>query len=337
MVELSLHPMKKLLLLLPVLFFACTGNDEVCIEAPELTETVTVEIERLEDQLFASETPQDVLNFLINHPVLTKEFLGAGQYPSDTILAKTIFRVIKNPYTDTLLMATKAYFGDMEDIKKEFEQAFSYIQHYYPKFKAPKIQTLVTGFGSSEMYVDRDRIIIGLDFYLGPEGKYRPQGIPLYILKRYDKPYIVPATVLLYADRFLREDPRDNTMAADMVYYGKKYFFAKNMLPCTPDSLLIWYDGEELANVEENRKLLWYYFLEHELLYETNHMIKQKYLDERPNVFEIGNKCPGRIGAWIGWDIVKNYHQNQPDVSLQALMANPDAREILKGAKYNPQ
>lgn len=328
--------MRKLFFIPFILIFACTENQESCIDAPEPTDQLTVKIERLEDDLFASETPRDILGFLQEHPVLTKEFLGVANYPSDTILASEMFKVIKNPYTDTLLMETHKYFGDMSDIKEEFEQAFSYIHYYYPQFKAPKIQTLVTGFGSSDMYVGKDRIIIGLDFYLGPNGKYRPQGIPAYILKRYDKPYIVPATVLLFANRFLKENPNDKTMSADMIYYGKKYFFAKDMMPCTPDSLIIWYDGDELANVKENRKLLWYYFLENELLYETNHIVKQKYMDERPNVYEIGNKCPGRVGAWIGWDIVNTYHQKHPQVSLQEIMANPNAQQILNEAKYNP-
>ena len=323
-----------------LIFFAgltsCSPGAETCIEAPEPNEYISVDIERLEDRLFVSENPREVLEFLDDYPVLTKEFLGSEQYPSDTILARELFRIIKNPYTDTLLSEAKKYFGSMDNIKAEFEQAFSYIHHYYPDFKAPKIQTLVTGFGSSEMYVDEDQIIIGLDFYLGQNAKYRPNGMPGYILERYDKPYIVPATVLLYADRFLKENPKDNTMSADMIYYGKKYFFAKNMMPCTADSLLIWYNGDELANVEENRKLLWYYFLENELLYETSHITKQKYMDERPNVFEIGNKCPGRIGAWLGWEIVNEYSKNNNALSLQEIMANPDAQDILNKAKYNP-
>ena len=307
--------MKKLIVLILLACFSCGLENETCIDAPTVTETVPVVIERLENRLFADTNPGEVLQFLQDYPILAKEFLGANQYPSDTILAREIFKVINNPYTDTLLMETNKYFGDMSDLKEEFAQAFSYIKYYYPDFKAPIIQTMVTGFGSSEMYVSKDRIIIGLDFYLGPNGKYRPQGIPQYILNRYDKPYIVPATMLLYADRFLKENPADNTMAADMIYYGKKYFFAKNMMPCTPDSLLIWYDGKELANVEENRNLLWFHFLENELLYETNHIVKQKYMDERPNVTEIGSQCPGRIGAWIGWDIIKEYHQRNNDVS----------------------
>ena len=328
--------MKKLTVLILLACFSCGLEKETCIDAPTVTETVPVVIERLENRLFADTNPGEVLQFLQDYPILAKEFLGANQYPSDTILAREIFKVINNPYTDTLLMETNKYFGDMSDLKEEFAQAFSYIKYYYPDFKAPIIQTMVTGFGSSEMYVSKDRIIIGLDFYLGPNGKYRPQGIPQYILNRYDKPYIVPATMLLYADRFLKENPADNTMAADMIYYGKKYFFAKNMMPCTPDSLLIWYNGKELANVEENRNLLWYHFLENELLYETNHIVKQKYMDERPNITEIGSQCPGRIGAWIGWDIIKEYHQRNNDVSLQDLLANPDAQDILNGAKYNP-
>ena len=59
-------------------------------------------------------------------------------------------------------------------------------------------------------------------------------------------------------------------------------------------------------------------------------------MDERPNVFEIGNKCPGRIGAWLGWEIVNEYSKNNGAMSLQEIMANPDAQEILNKAKYNP-
>jgi hypothetical protein len=328
--------MKKYFLLSLLALAGCGFEESSCIEAPKLEESVTINIERLEDRLFASNSPADVLQLLKDHPVLTKEFLGSDQYPSDTILARELFKVIKNPYTDTLRIEAQKYFGDMSDIKKEFENAFSYIKHYYPDFQVPEIKTMVTGFGSSEMYVSEKLIVIGLDFYLGPQGKYRPNGIPGYILKRYNKPYIVPATILLYADRYLKENPKDNSMTADMVYYGKKYFFAKNMMPCTHDSLLIWYDGKELANVEENKHLLWYHFLEKELLFETNHIVKQRYMDERPGVFEIGSECPGRIGAWIGWDIVKEYHDLNPDISLQEIMGNPDAQAILKGAKYNP-
>ena len=57
-------------------------------------------------------------------------------------------------------------------------------------------------------------------------------------------------------------------------------------------------------------------------------------MDERPNIPEIGEKCPGRIGSWVGLDIIRAYMENNPEISLQELMANPDAKDILNKSKY---
>lgn len=323
------------LLILLAFGLACTP-DKNCIDAPELEEAdkVTISIERLEEKLFELSSVQEVEFFINSHPLLAKEFLGLEQYPSSSLLAKELYKRIKNPYVDTLYNETTAFYGDFSDLKLEFEDAFSRIKHYYPNFKAPKIKTMVTGFGSSEMYVGKDQIIIGLEYYLGKGAKYRPPGIPQYILPRYDKAYIVPAVMLLYANNFLKEDLSDQTMLADMIYYGKKFYFAKQMMPCAPDSLLVWYSGQQLADVEENKDVIWFHLLNNELLYNTNHFEKQKYMDERPNVAEIGEKCPGRIGSWVGWDITRAYMKTNPSISLQDLMANPDAKDILTQSKY---
>ena len=328
--------MKKLWIPVILLFsWACSSSSN-CIDAPSLSEEdkVTIQIDRLEKEVFAMKTPNELEFFIQSHPVLADEFLGRDQYPSDSILAGELFKNIKNPYVDTLYNDTEAYFGDMAELSAEFEEAFSYLKHYYPSFQVPEVKTMVTGFGSSEMYIGKDQIIIGLEYYLGKSARYQPPGVPQYILTRYDKPYIVPAVVLLYANRFLKENTNDHTMLADMIYYGKKYYFTKQMLPCTSDSLIVWYSSQELKDVEENKDAIWFHFLDNQLLYETNHFIKKKYMDERPKVLEIGEKCPGRIGSWVGLDIIRAYMENHPEVSLQELMANPNAKDILTESKY---
>ncbi len=314
---------------------ACTSSSD-CIDAPELTneDKVEVHIERLEPAFFNLPNPGQVEDFIKTHPVLAEEFLGRSMYPSDSILAYELFKRINNPYTDTLYQETMQVFADLSPLEHQFSEAFSRLKHYYPQFKAPQIKTMVTGFASSEMYVGNNQVIIGLDYYLGEGARYRPPGIPNYILKRFQPEYIVPAVVLLYANNYLKENPADQTMLADMVYYGKKYYFARQMLPCTNDSLIVWYTGQQLHDVEANKDVIWFHFLNNELLYETNHFVKQKYLNERPNVGEIGEKCPGRIGAWVGLDIIRAYMQHHPEITLQELMANPDAKAILTQSKY---
>jgi uncharacterized protein YjaZ len=50
---------------------------------------------------------------------------------------------------------------------------------------------------------------------------------------------------------------------------------------------------------------------------------------------EIDNESPGRVGAWIGWQIVRSYMKNN-EVSLKQLLVM-DATEIFNNSKYKPK
>jgi len=319
------------ILVVTVLALSCTSSPECEID---ITNT-QVSIERLDQELFSLKSREEVAEFLERHPTLTMEFLGAYQYPNQTFVANELWKRIQHSSMDTLLMEVEERFGDMSDLEQDFSQLFARIQMLYPDFTPPKIQTMVTGFGSSELYITDSLIIIGLEYYTGEGSSYRPLNVPAYILERYDKSYIVPTTALLLANGFIEEDPSDNTLIADMIYYGKKYYFANEVLPCTPDELLIWYSDEELQDVNENQHIIWAHFIENKLLFTTSHLVKKKYLDERPNTFEIGNKCPGRIAAWVGWEVVNSYVEAN-GVSIQELMKQQDAGLIFEESEYKP-
>ncbi len=314
--------------------FGCREKSCETIDSGALEVNIT--LERLENELFSLESKTEVAEFLERNKTLKEHFLVSAQYPHDSILVTNLYDRIKNPYIDSLLMETREVFSDLSGIVNEFEEAFRHLKYYYPEIKTPIIQTMVTGMGSSELYISDSLIIIGLDFYLGPGATYRPLGIPSYILERYQKEYIVPASILLLSNNYITDNFQDNSMLADMVYYGKKFYFAKEMMPCTPDSLLIWYSGEELEDVRENQEIIWASFVQNQLLYETNHLTKKKFLDERPKVYEIGDKCPGRIGTWLGWEIVNKY-MSINKVDLQSLMIEPDAQKIFTLSNYKPE
>ena len=301
----------------------------------EIAESVPkIQIERLEDELFSSESPDDVRQFLAKHPTMTTEFLGSAQYPNDSVLSEVLFDRVKNEHIQGLLLEAQSRFGDMDDLASEIGEAIGTLRLHYPEAKIPRVQTMLTGFGTSEMYVSDSLIIIGLDYYIGRNASYRPNQYPEYILKRYEKEYLVPAMMLLLSDDYLHTDLSDQRMIADMVFYGKKFYFTKSVMPCAPDSLIIWYSTQELSDVDENEDIIWANFVHNKLLFETSHITKEKFLGERPNTYEISAVCPGRIGAWVGWEIVRAYMDRNPDVSLPQLMANPDAMEIFNASNY---
>ncbi|HEU5291843.1 MAG TPA: gliding motility lipoprotein GldB [Cyclobacteriaceae bacterium] len=337
-----MKPILKLALTLIVAFilYACgeESEKEECAFIPETSGTsVELEYKSLSDSLVNLKSKAQLVKLLGDHSILRDYFFKREQYPNDSVFVNELYRRYGSPHIDTLLMETHRVFGDESELKNQFTEAFKNLRYYYPDARIPKIETVVSGF-DNDMYVSDSLIIVSLDYFLGPKAKYRPNMYE-YLLRQYGKENIVPSCLLLYGinGRVNQVNPEDNTILADMIAYGKSFYFAKQMMPCTPDSVFIWYTAEEMKGARSNQDLIWARFIEDKILYETSHMVKQKYLGDRPQTVEVGEKCPGRIAQWVGWEIVKKYMENHPDVSLPALMQTANADKIFKESRYKPE
>ncbi|WP_337042081.1 gliding motility lipoprotein GldB [Emticicia sp. 17c] len=319
-------------------FYACqnsasesAGNEADDVDVSGIQ--VKVNIERLEDSLMKLENPTQLKDFLARHKVFVETFY---QTPvNDTALIARLDMLIHHPAIHELYQQTQQKFGDLKDLKQEFETAFKHIKFYYPDFKEPRIITTFAGL-DNELVVTDSLVIIPLESFIGPKAKYRPQH-PNYMLRRYDKPYIVPTVVTLLSKKYNHIDINDRTLLADMVFYGKGFEFTRAMIPNLPDSVVIAYADSNLVKSWNAQAYVWAHFIDNQLLYETNDRIKDKYIGERPYVTEIGTDCPGRIGQWLGWRIVSRYRTENPSVTLVELMKNANAREIFEQAKYKGQ
>jgi hypothetical protein len=324
-----------------IAFAGCGGDDtEKCAFVPD-TKNISIDLkwESLEDSLPAIKTREDLVGFLDRHPVINYEFLGGGRLPVDTTFINARFRKFTHPSIDSLLIETHRIFANnAADLKKEFTQAFANFKYYYPDFQPPKIQTVITGF-ERDIFVTDTLVVIGLDYFLGPKAKYQILDLYDYIKRRYQPGFIVPSVMLLYGidEKYNNVNPEDRTMLAEMISYGKAYYFAKQMTPCTPDSVLIGYTAEEIRGSRQNESLIWSRLIEDQVLFSTNTQDKQKYIIERPKTLEVGEKCPGRIGQWVGWRMVQSYHERHPDETLPQIMKQSDAQEMFKESGYKPQ
>lgn len=316
------------------MFLLSCGENE-CKEIPDISKiSVAVQLNSLEDEMVKLSSWQDTEKFLKANRVFADYFMHANQYPNDTILAKRLFRLLKAPAVDTVFLECSQVFSDMSDIVSDYEQAYKIINYHYPDTQVPKIETVVTAF-YNDLYISDSLIIIGLDYFLGPQATFKPDEHD-YILKRFKKQSVVPTVMNFVSNEFNNIDKRHNTLLADMINVGKAYYFTSQVLPCTADSLIIGYTSEEMTLVNRNQEVIWANLIENELLYETNEALKTKFIGESPHVFEISEKCPGRVGAWIGWEIVKKY-MGRNNVSLSELMSDNDSHKIFQMAKYRPR
>ena len=323
--------MRGVLLIICLVLFTACSNDR-CREsiAPK---PVALELDRLDESIFAAKSAEDIARLLNDFPQFANYFLLADQYPSDSILAHQLFQLVQNPSIDTLYKESIEAFADLEGLIASLEMSFGRLSAYYPDTKFPKVQTAFTGL-YKDLFISNEYIIIGMDFFIGEGASYKPQQIPDYILRRYTTEHL-PANIMQFVSSQFIQVSKEETMLAEMINYGKSYYLLSKILPCTPAHILIGYTEEEWEDSFDNDATIWANLIENELLFETNHQMKQKFLGERPNVYEIGDKCPGRIGRWVGWQIVNAYAEKS-GVAVTDLMKETDINKIFRVSQYKP-
>ena len=309
---------------------ACSADDPAIARLP-----VEVRIKRLEKSFFQIRKPAEALAFANAEPLFARQFLLRRQYPSDSLLADQLTRLATNEGLRKFATETEATFGDFGPETAQLRGAFQHVRFYFPDFRVPPVYTFISGL-SQDVLVNDSVMVLGLDFFAGSRASYRPN-VPGYMLRRYERPYLVPQAVLQISNKYLKQNFADRTLLNQMVQLGKAYYFLQRVMPCTPDSLLIGYSGRELRGVRYNEQKVWTHFLTKKLLYSSQAFLTQRYVGERPNVPEIGKDAPGRIGAWVGWQIVRAYMAENPAVTLPQLLAETDAQRILTGSKYKPK
>ncbi len=295
-----------------------------------------VSSENLDKALLASKSVEDVQQFLNKHSYLkTLYFSDFRQDP--LALANQLHAVLQNPDFRRFNNQLDSLIGNRDSvIVKPLHDAFKRIKHYYPEFKAPKIKFIVTGFTGNDLYVSDSLIIIGLDYFGGPQARFRPD-VYAYQLERYQRDHLVPSIIFFMAAKYNKIDAQDRTLLNDMVGFGKDYAFAKKMLPETPESIILGFTDDNLKRIYNSQTDIWAFFITGKLLYEKSDLTKQKYIGERPFTTEIGNKVPGGIGRWLGWRIVDMYQKQNPDVTLPQLMQMDNAVNLLQESGYNGQ
>lgn len=319
-----------------VVLSSCKREKEECVYIPDVQQKVDIVLEQFQDSLLSVQSKEELVSLLTRQPFIRDYIFRRTEYPDDSVFINELYSRFTNPHIDTLLLETRRVFGDLSSLEAQFEEAFTNLKYYYPDFYPPKVQTLISGL-DTDMLVSDSLIIVSLDFFLGPGAKYRPTMYD-YLLRQYEKENIVPSCMLIYgiSDRYNKTDSKDKTVLADMISYGKSFYFAKHMLPCVPDSIFIWYTPKEIEGSRKNQDLIWARFIEDQVLYATSHVVKQKYLAERPKTLEVGEECPGRIGQWVGWQIVNSYASNHGELTLPDVMRTPDAQKLFKDSRYKP-
>jgi hypothetical protein len=161
--------------------------------------------------------------------------------------------------------------------------------------------------------------------------------LPDYLKQNFEQSQIIPDVVSSFSNHIIASIT-DANLLSQMIYFGKQLYLKDVLISQYTDAEKMGYTIEQLKWCEDNESYMWRYFIEKQMLYSNEQKLNNRFINPAPFskfYLEIDNESPGRIGAWIGWQIVRSFMKNN-DISIQEML-KMDSKELFEKSKYKPK
>lgn len=336
-----------LIFIATILFFwSCQSDNEVQTPSVENID-VDIKIKRFEQELFSLDTNNieqglagQLEQLQVKYPdfyeVFTQKILVEGGMLADEE-AQVIGDFITHPGVRKLYDTTQVEFKNIAPLEADLEQAFKYYKYYFPEKPVPEVVSFISEYVIGSFTYGDSLLAIGWDFYLGENFAYDPRIFPQYIQKSMDKDHLVAKTMETMSSNLVGA-VEGNRLLDHMITNGKILYIESLLLPNTADSIIMEYSPRQMQWVEENEREIWAYLLREDLLYSSRTSDFQKLIGPSPTgTTQMPAESPGKVGNWLGWQIIARFMEQNPELTPVDLLAIKDAQDILTRSKYRPR
>lgn len=328
------------IVLIGFILVSCKNNrfDDIDISKTD----VNIEVQRFDKDLFTV-NPDSVE---VQLPALKEKY---GQF-ADLFFEGIIrigkpenpqyYQLLRSFLTDT--MVSNAYrksqsnFKNLDDLNVALTNAFRRYNYHFPTRKIPAVISYVSGYNLS-VAIDENVVAVGLDRYLGSDTpQYKLLGIPRYMANKM-VPEKIPSDIVrawLYGE-FAYNDSVDNLLS-NMIYEGELIYITRHLLPNEPEHLIHGFTEEQLKWCQKNEAEMWTHLIENKLLFTTNALEINKFVNDAPFTSGFPQESPGRAAVWIGYRIVESLMRRNEQMTLEELMNIKDYQKVLNMARYKP-
>ena len=326
-----------------LLFISCSDEsplkkvDVSAVTVPDIT------IKRLDQDIFnmdttdiAGATKKLEAKYGSFYSVFVTGILNNGEI-KDSGYIKRIRQFITDRDMRKAYADCQQLYPTMQKQEHEFTEAFQHFKYYFPKRTLPNVVTTMSGFNYAVYPVD-STLSISLEMYLGSQSDfYLMLGFPRYRTTFMTSENILPDAI---QSLMIKEFPymmKNENFLSQIIYMGKIMYATDALLPDVADTLKLRYTKPQLDYCTQNEFNIWSYFVAQKTLYTSNQAEITKFTGEAPFTSAFSKQSAPRIGYWIGWRIVKQYMKTNPKVTLEELMKETDAQQLLTKSKYKPK
>lgn len=256
--------------------------------------------------------------------------------PTNDEIAYNLNQYLSDRYIQEVFQDCATAFPDLNAIEEELGLMFSRYSAAFPGKPVPRVVSYASPFTSQVMTMD-STLGIGLHFYLGADYKYYGTlQLPRYMVRKMRKEYMAVDLLKGWLDSEYLNDSMQRNFISQMIYQGKLLYAMDVLLPETEDTLKTGYSAAQLRWVQDHEEKIWSFFIEQHLLYNGNPKAYIKYIQDGNTTGGFPRQAPARLGAYIGWQIVRAFMLKNPNTSLTQLFRWSDAQTLLARSGYRP-
>lgn len=234
----------------------------------------------------------------------------------------------------SIFRETIRQYAQDSDILASVTDAFKRFHYFFPKYPIPKLYFHVSMFNQS--LVTNDTIVsLSADNYLGPNYYWYKKVVYEYLRYNMKREKVASDFVLAYLLTQFPMPPSDRFLD-NMLYRGKMMYLLAALMPDQKKDVLMGYTPQQMEWCKKNEKAIWLNLLDNKQLYSTDPMVATAYLNDAPFTSYVSQDSPGRIGVWLGWQIITQYMDHHPKMTLPELMANHHYQQMLEESGYKP-
>lgn len=327
------------------LFYISGCQSDYSFEVPDISNIkIAYDLIRTEQLFFEKDslnTQQAIEAFTNKHPAIAdlyfSKLMQLGSMQNNEYLpSATLF--FRNDAILSLKDSVQLILPKANEQLTILEDGFKYFKHYFPHKNTPQVFTAITEFGPAAFTLDTAVVGISLDMYLGPQFVYYPSvGFHQYQIRNFKPAFIAANTLKSVYTAHFPFDSKETNLLDQMVYNGKLLYLLDLTLPATDDYIKIGYTPAHIDWCKNNEGRIWAFFIEKEMLYETQSKVFMKYITDGPSSSGMPQESPGNIASWVGWQMVRTFMKNNPNVTVEQLMDIKTGQQILARSKYKPK
>ncbi|MEY4875762.1 MAG: hypothetical protein RL708_911 [Bacteroidota bacterium] len=315
------------------------NNQQKKIDEKVATIKVDLKVNRFDKDLFLCHKQNDFSSLQKKYPTFFKmyiqQILQIGNLNDSTDFKMKMF--CNNKSIASLQDTVQKYYSDFSSYQMQLQKAFQYHTYYLPQSKIPAVYTFISEFGYGVITTD-STLGIGLDMFLGEQYPYYSAlGFPNFVIKKCTPKYLITSSMKAWGQSIITENHSRRKLIDRMINAGKTMYYLDKVLPETPDSIKIGYSSIQTLWCNYNEFKIWEFFIKNNLLYSTDMMEVSHFIGDSPVTPGMPPDAPGNIGTWVGWQIVKEYMDRNPKITMQQLLAETDGQKILELSKYKPK